>query len=135
MVSQRTAGIAIATTVAAIVIGSCSGDLVDGPAEQESPPATTAVPEPDSAESDPETAEPSEDEGTEVDPALAGELAELIREEVPPLDLYASNDIETDCENDVSGCYKHDEQAIYLDGTITDFRRPELLANEYLHFV
>ncbi|HLR58475.1 MAG TPA: hypothetical protein VK098_09885 [Beutenbergiaceae bacterium] len=136
MVSQRTAGIAIATTVAAIVIGSCSGgDVVNSTGEQVSPPATTAAPEPESAEPDPETPESSKEERTEVDPTLAGELAELIREEVPPLDLYASNDIETDCENDVSGCYKHDEQAIYLDGTITDFRRPELLAHEYLHFV
>src|SRR5699024_8919281 len=113
MVSQRTAGIAIATTVAAIVIGSCSGgDVVNSTGEQVSPPATTAAPEPESAESDPQTAEASEEEGTEADPALAKELAELIREEVPPLDLYASNDIETDCENDVSGCYKHDEPAV-----------------------
>src|SRR5699024_12126295 len=101
MVSQRTAGIAIATTVAAIVIGSCSGgDVVNSTGEQVSPPATTAAPEPESAEPDPETPESSKEEGTEADPALAKELAELIREEVPPLDLYASNDIDTDCENE-----------------------------------
>jgi len=136
MVSQRSATIAIATTVAAIVIGSCSaGDVVNSTAEQVSPPATTAAPEPETEEPESETPESSEEEGTEADPALAKELAELIREEVPPLDLYASNDIETDCENDVSGCYKHDEQAIYLDALITDFRRPELLAHEYLHFI
>src|SRR5690625_1218970 len=106
MVSQRSATIAIATTVAAIVIGSCSaGDVVNSTAEQVSPPATTAAPEPETEDREPETTELSDEDEPDADPDLAAELAALIGEEVPPLSLHASNAIEADCENDVSGCY------------------------------
>lgn len=136
MAPPRTAALAIATTAAAFLIGSCSaGEMVEGTAEQVSSPATTATSEPETEEREPETAEPSDEDEPEADPDLAAELAGLIGEEVPSLSLHASNAIEADCENDVSGCYKHDEQAIYLDAEITDFRRTELLAHEYLHFV
>lgn len=69
------------------------------------------------------------------DEALASELDELIVEELPPLDLTLSSSIPSDCGVEAGGCYVSSKSAIFLAEDLTDFRRPELLAHEYLHFV
>lgn len=101
-----------------------TAETTDPPTAETSTPAeTTEAP----------TTEPAPE--VEQDPELAAVLEPLVVEGLPPLSLVASDDVAADCGVEAGGCYVPDEATIYVTSEWTDFRRPELLAHEYLHHV
>ncbi|MFT4214908.1 MAG: hypothetical protein QM622_09055 [Microbacterium sp.] len=116
----RTASVAALVTTAAIVLLGCaSADTA-----RSGPSATQA------AASSP-AATPTD---VDRDPALAAELASLTTEDLPAVNLQFSDEISSDCDEGLA-CYLPTENTIFLSSELDDFRRPELLAHEYLHLV
>lgn len=123
MLWQRKAFTVILLAGAVIGLTGCAGG--DAPVRSDPPPTETTT-----------TSETPTPDRFDRDPDLAAELASLIVEDLPPLDLRLSDRIPSDCAGiQAGGCYSRLDDAIYLSSELDDFRRPELLAHEYLHYV
>lgn len=115
--------------IGGLVAGGCSEPApVQQPAESED---SGDSPEDGESQGDEDA---SDEADVERDPELAAELEQLIAEELPPISLRLSDDIPADCGVQASGCYVEGD-AIYIGSDLDDFRRPEMLAHEFLHHV
>ncbi|MFT4230690.1 MAG: hypothetical protein QM602_10410 [Microbacterium sp.] len=118
---RRTSAVAFVAS-AAIVLSGCA----DGGEARSDPSSSQAAASSQAAIAD----------EVDRDPALEAELSSLIVEDLPQVNLLLSDDIPGDCDVDeAGGCYYPAQNTIFVSSELDDFRLPELLAHEYLHFV
>lgn len=135
-------GLTAATALGALILAGCGGPADEvgeqTPATAEATPSQVSADSSSPSASAEPAASPSASESqagpVEQDPELASLLAGLIIGDVPPVSLKATANVGADCGFDGGGCYLPDEKTIYLSDETTQFRRPELLAHEYLHY-